>query len=268
MMRWRRTTACERAAQWISLGLDGELRARDRAALDRHLERVRRAAARSARRSAAHAAAARGAARSSSTATPVGRRPASRGRAASGRAAAVASSRSPPPRRLAVVVTLLRRASRSVRQLALGFRSVARAGQRYAQAEQQPVEPHGLRRCDFTSRPRSPARAPIDCRASRRKPRTPARRSRPSHLATAQRPPRRLMATNGQERERRQADRDQGRRRRRRLPDATARDLLGAAHRRGPTAASSSRRCSSTSATTACAPSRWTRPTASPAAPT
>src|SRR6476659_2712177 len=39
MMRWRRTTACERAAQWISLDLDDELGSLDRAALAKHLER-------------------------------------------------------------------------------------------------------------------------------------------------------------------------------------------------------------------------------------
>jgi predicted anti-sigma-YlaC factor YlaD len=39
MMRWRRTTACERAAQWISLDLDDELGELERAALSRHLER-------------------------------------------------------------------------------------------------------------------------------------------------------------------------------------------------------------------------------------
>jgi len=39
MIRWRRTTACERAAQWISLDLDGELTGLERAALARHLER-------------------------------------------------------------------------------------------------------------------------------------------------------------------------------------------------------------------------------------
>jgi anti-sigma factor RsiW len=36
-MRWWRTSACERAAQWISLDLDGELSQLERAALDRHL---------------------------------------------------------------------------------------------------------------------------------------------------------------------------------------------------------------------------------------
>ena len=39
MGRWRRTTACERAAQWISLELDDELEPLERAALDRHLGR-------------------------------------------------------------------------------------------------------------------------------------------------------------------------------------------------------------------------------------
>ena len=38
-MRWGRTTACERAAQWISLGLDDELNGLERAALARHLGR-------------------------------------------------------------------------------------------------------------------------------------------------------------------------------------------------------------------------------------
>jgi len=36
-MRWWRTSACERAAQWISLDLDGELSQLERAALGRHL---------------------------------------------------------------------------------------------------------------------------------------------------------------------------------------------------------------------------------------
>jgi predicted anti-sigma-YlaC factor YlaD len=39
MIRWRKTTACERASQWISLDLDGELTELERAALARHLER-------------------------------------------------------------------------------------------------------------------------------------------------------------------------------------------------------------------------------------
>ena len=36
-MRWWRTSLCERAAQWISLDLDGELSQLERAALGRHL---------------------------------------------------------------------------------------------------------------------------------------------------------------------------------------------------------------------------------------
>jgi ferric-dicitrate binding protein FerR (iron transport regulator) len=39
MPRWRRTTACERATQWISLELDGEIAGLERAALARHLQR-------------------------------------------------------------------------------------------------------------------------------------------------------------------------------------------------------------------------------------
>ena len=39
MPRWRRTTACERATQWISLELDGEIAVLERAALGRHLQR-------------------------------------------------------------------------------------------------------------------------------------------------------------------------------------------------------------------------------------
>src|SRR5262245_40336824 len=39
MTRWRRTTACERATQWISLDLDGELGRLEQAALARHLRR-------------------------------------------------------------------------------------------------------------------------------------------------------------------------------------------------------------------------------------
>jgi predicted anti-sigma-YlaC factor YlaD len=39
MTRWRRTTACERAAQWASLDLDGELSRLEAAALARHLRR-------------------------------------------------------------------------------------------------------------------------------------------------------------------------------------------------------------------------------------
>jgi anti-sigma factor RsiW len=46
MGRWRRTTACERAAQWISLELDGELSELEGAALRRHLERCGRCSAR------------------------------------------------------------------------------------------------------------------------------------------------------------------------------------------------------------------------------
>jgi ferric-dicitrate binding protein FerR (iron transport regulator) len=42
MTRWRRTTACERAAQWISLDLDGELGRLEQAALVRHLRRCDR----------------------------------------------------------------------------------------------------------------------------------------------------------------------------------------------------------------------------------
>ncbi|HEX4520759.1 MAG TPA: zf-HC2 domain-containing protein [Gaiellaceae bacterium] len=39
MTRWRRTSACERAAQWVSLDLDGELSRIEAAALARHLRR-------------------------------------------------------------------------------------------------------------------------------------------------------------------------------------------------------------------------------------
>jgi len=39
MIGWRRTTPCERAAQWTSLELDGELSPLEQAALARHLER-------------------------------------------------------------------------------------------------------------------------------------------------------------------------------------------------------------------------------------
>jgi predicted anti-sigma-YlaC factor YlaD len=42
MTRWRRTTACERATQWISLDLDGELGRLEQAALARHLGRCDR----------------------------------------------------------------------------------------------------------------------------------------------------------------------------------------------------------------------------------
>jgi hypothetical protein len=42
MGRWRRTTACERATQWISLGLDGELSEIEAAGLRRHLDRCGR----------------------------------------------------------------------------------------------------------------------------------------------------------------------------------------------------------------------------------
>jgi anti-sigma factor RsiW len=45
MAWWRRTTACERAGQWISLRLDGELTDLERAALNRHLERCERCGA-------------------------------------------------------------------------------------------------------------------------------------------------------------------------------------------------------------------------------
>lgn len=36
-MRWWRTSACERAMQWVSLELDGELSQLERAALGRHI---------------------------------------------------------------------------------------------------------------------------------------------------------------------------------------------------------------------------------------
>ena len=42
MTRWRSTTACERAAQWISLDVDGELGRLEQAALVRHLRRCDR----------------------------------------------------------------------------------------------------------------------------------------------------------------------------------------------------------------------------------
>jgi predicted anti-sigma-YlaC factor YlaD len=42
MPRWRRTTACERASQWISLELDGEIAGLEQAALARHLEHCNR----------------------------------------------------------------------------------------------------------------------------------------------------------------------------------------------------------------------------------
>jgi predicted anti-sigma-YlaC factor YlaD len=48
MTRWRRTTPCERAAQWISLDLDGELGRLEQAALTRHLRRCDRCRATSA----------------------------------------------------------------------------------------------------------------------------------------------------------------------------------------------------------------------------
>src|SRR5579864_1253725 len=37
MGRWWRTNACDRATQWISLDLDGELSQLERVGLDRHL---------------------------------------------------------------------------------------------------------------------------------------------------------------------------------------------------------------------------------------
>jgi len=42
MGRWRRTTACERAGQWISLDLDGELGRLEQDGLARHLGRCDR----------------------------------------------------------------------------------------------------------------------------------------------------------------------------------------------------------------------------------
>src|SRR4029077_5492463 len=48
MSRWWRTNACERATQWISLDLDGELSQLEQAGLHRHL--ADRAACRAARR--------------------------------------------------------------------------------------------------------------------------------------------------------------------------------------------------------------------------
>jgi predicted anti-sigma-YlaC factor YlaD len=49
MGRWRRTNPCERATQWISLRLDGELSELEQAALGRHLESCPRCLALSAR---------------------------------------------------------------------------------------------------------------------------------------------------------------------------------------------------------------------------
>ncbi len=54
MTRWRRTTACERAAQWISLELDGELGRLEQAALARHLRRCDRCLASSEEIGALH----------------------------------------------------------------------------------------------------------------------------------------------------------------------------------------------------------------------
>jgi predicted anti-sigma-YlaC factor YlaD len=48
MTRWRRTRPCERAAQWVSLDLDGELSRLESAALARHLRRCERCCASSA----------------------------------------------------------------------------------------------------------------------------------------------------------------------------------------------------------------------------
>jgi predicted anti-sigma-YlaC factor YlaD len=48
MIGWRRTTACERASQWLSLDLDGELSEVEQAGLTRHLERCERCRLRSA----------------------------------------------------------------------------------------------------------------------------------------------------------------------------------------------------------------------------
>ena len=45
MGRWRRTSPCERATQWISLRLDGELSEIETAALERHLDGCPRCAA-------------------------------------------------------------------------------------------------------------------------------------------------------------------------------------------------------------------------------
>jgi len=49
MGRWRRTSPCERASQWISLRLDGELSELEDAALARHLDSCPRCLALSAR---------------------------------------------------------------------------------------------------------------------------------------------------------------------------------------------------------------------------
>ena len=57
MTRWRRTTACERAAQWISLDLDGELGSSSRPRLRAHLERCAALPRARARRSAGSPAA-------------------------------------------------------------------------------------------------------------------------------------------------------------------------------------------------------------------
>jgi ferric-dicitrate binding protein FerR (iron transport regulator) len=49
MGRWRRSSPCERATQWISLSLDGELSELEEAALERHLEGCARCQALSSR---------------------------------------------------------------------------------------------------------------------------------------------------------------------------------------------------------------------------
>ena len=260
---WRRATACERAAQSISLrprrralgARGGRARPAPRA--------LRRAAARSrARLRRLHAAAAR--ARRSSSSTRRDRRHVSAPRRARSSCAARPSSRRRRrPRRSRSASPCSRTRSPSTPSSALGFRDLHEQRQ-FVRAELIRLEPphavDGRRRA-----PRFAGRgASIDCRASWRAAGTLL--SAPQRLSSAT-----SQETHGHERhqrERRQADRDQGRRRRRRLPEQAARDLLGAADHAPRRRRPRSRRCSSISATTASAPSRWTRPTASRAAPT
>ncbi len=93
MTRWRRTTPCERAAQWISLDLDGELGRLEQAALARHLrrcDRCRRPSARLAGSPLSCGSAAGRARRPVAVVTPAWARRRARSAAARGRARSIA----------------------------------------------------------------------------------------------------------------------------------------------------------------------------------
>ena len=223
MMRWRRTTACERAAQWISLDLDDELGRLERAALARHLGRCAGCRAASAEIGGVHRAAARAAA------DRARRRPSSSHAAGASDGcarSAAAASRLPPPAAAWSARSAPCPHSRRAPASSLGFRNARAAA--VVRARARSVEPRSSS---------TPHRAASLVRAGARSYRLALRRRPTASLRAAAAPssfresdsPGDIMANERQQRERRQADRDQGRRGRRRLPERAARDLLGAA---------------------------------------